>query len=78
MILGQKRIEELASASGEQVEAASNLLNKVTLGSKGCTMTYEPSGANSSNFVYTDDFDTSVAVLNIVCHLVGLLEVAKV
>lgn len=69
MVLAQKRIEELASASGEQVEAASNLLNKVTLGSKGSTMTHQLSGANSSNVVYTDEFDSSVAILNIVCFL---------
>ncbi|KAG7984482.1 hypothetical protein I3843_04G163400 [Carya illinoinensis] len=72
-----KRIEELASASGEQVETASNLLNKVTLGSKGSTMTHQLSGANSSNVVYTDEFDTSVAILNIGVIWFHLHEYAK-
>ncbi|XP_042977640.1 CCR4-NOT transcription complex subunit 10-like isoform X4 [Carya illinoinensis] len=73
----KKRIEELASASGEQVETASNLLNKVTLGSKGSTMTHQLSGANSSNVVYTDEFDTSVAILNIGVIWFHLHEYAK-
>ncbi|XP_041007528.1 CCR4-NOT transcription complex subunit 10-like [Juglans microcarpa x Juglans regia] len=73
----KKRIEELASASGEQVEAASNLLNKLTLGSKGSTMTHQLSGANSSNVVYTDEFDTSVAILNIGVIWFHLHEYAK-
>lgn len=69
LVLVQKRIEELACASGDQVEAVSNLLNKVTLGSKGSTMAHQLSTANSSNIVYTDEFDTSVAILNIVCFM---------
>ncbi|KAF5459199.1 hypothetical protein F2P56_023174 [Juglans regia] len=73
----KKRIEDLASASGEQVEAASNLLNKVTLGSKGSTMTHQLSSANNSNVVYTDEFDTSVAILNIGVIWFHLHEYAK-
>lgn len=48
----------LACASGEQVEAVSNLGNKVISGSKG---------SSAASIVYTDEFDTSVAILNIVC-----------
>ncbi|KAF5459200.1 hypothetical protein F2P56_023175, partial [Juglans regia] len=77
VVLVQKRIEDLASASGEQVEAASNLLNKVTLGSKGSTMTHQLSSANNSNVVYTDEFDTSVAILNIGVIWFHLHEYAK-
>ncbi|KAG2718835.1 hypothetical protein I3760_03G239200 [Carya illinoinensis] len=73
----KKRIEELACASGEQVEAVSNLLNKVTLGSKGSTMANQLSTANSSNIVYTDEFDTSVAILNIAVIWFHLHEYTK-
>ncbi|XP_035544355.1 CCR4-NOT transcription complex subunit 10-like isoform X2 [Juglans regia] len=72
-----KRIEELACASGEQVEAVSNLLNKVTLGSKGSTMANQLSTTNSSNIVYTDEFDTSVAILNIAVIWFHLHEYTK-
>lgn len=61
LLLVQKRSEVLACASGEQVEAVSNLGNKVISGSKGS------SAPNSASIVYTDEFDTSVAILNIVC-----------
>ncbi|KAF5482219.1 hypothetical protein F2P56_002808 [Juglans regia] len=73
----KKRIEELACASGEQVEAVSNLLNKVTLGSKGSTMANQLSTTNSSNIVYTDEFDTSVAILNIAVIWFHLHEYTK-
>lgn len=55
----KKRSEELVCASGEQVEAVSNLGNKVILGSKG-----NNTAANSTSIVYMDEFDTSVATLN--------------
>jgi CCR4-NOT transcription complex subunit 10 len=52
------------------VEAVSNIGNKVILGSKGNSMmAHQLSTANSSNIVYTDEFDTSVAILNVVCFL---------
>jgi len=70
LLLVQRRSEELASASGEQLEAVSNLGNKVILGSKGnSTVAHQLSTANNSNIVYTDEFDTSVAILNVVCFL---------
>lgn len=74
----KKRSEELASASGEQVEAVSNLGNKVILGSKGnSTMAHQLSTANSSNIVYSDEFDTSVAILNVAVIWFHLHEYAK-
>lgn len=66
----QKRSEELACASGEQVESVSNLGNKAALGSKGSsTMAHQFPSVNSSDVVYTDECDTSVAILNIVCYI---------
>ncbi|KAE7998931.1 hypothetical protein FH972_003424 [Carpinus fangiana] len=74
----KKRSEELASASGEQVEAVSNLGNKVILGSKGNSMmAHQLSTANSSSIVYTDEFDTSVAILNVAVIWFHLHEYSK-
>lgn len=67
MVVVQKRSEELVCASGEQVEAVSNLGNKVILGSKG-----NNTAANSTSIVYMDEFDTSVATLNSVNSLFSL------
>jgi hypothetical protein len=70
LLLVQKRSEELACASGEQAEAVSNHGNKVISGSKGSsTVANQLSTANSASTVFTDEFDTSVAILNIVCFL---------
>lgn len=57
------RSEELARASGEQAEAGGN---KNVSGSKGTgTMANQFSAASSGSVVYADEFDTSVASLNI-------------
>ncbi|XP_065621995.1 uncharacterized protein LOC112039034 [Quercus suber] len=64
----KKRSEVLACASGEQVEAVSNLGNKVISGSKG---------SSAASIVYTDEFDTSVAILNIAVIWFHLHEYAK-
>lgn len=50
------------------MEAVSNLGNKVVSGSLG-TNAVAPqfSSASSASIVYTDEFDTSVASLNMVC-----------
>ncbi|GMI95163.1 hypothetical protein like AT5G35430 [Hibiscus trionum] len=66
----KKRSEELALASGEQVESGSNVGNKVTSGSKG-------SGTNSASIIYTDEFGTSVASLNMAIIWFHLHEYAK-
>ncbi|KAK6945143.1 hypothetical protein RJ641_026245 [Dillenia turbinata] len=54
----KKRSEEVARASGEHLEASANTGNKITSGSKGTNI--------SQNFSsqYTDEFDTSVTMLN--------------
>ncbi|KAK8604761.1 hypothetical protein V6N13_082235 [Hibiscus sabdariffa] len=66
----KKRSEELALASGEQVESGNNVGNKVTSGSKG-------SGTNGANIIYTDEFGTSVASLNMGIIWFHLHEYAK-
>ena len=63
MDLIQRKSDELALASGEQGESVNNVGNKVVLGS----IAHQFSGANSINTTYTDEFDSSVAMLNIVC-----------
>lgn len=69
-VLVQKRNEELANASGEQAESGSIVANKVSSGSKGSgTTTHQFADSNSASIIYTDEFDTSVAALNIVCPL---------
>ncbi|KAB1208989.1 CCR4-NOT transcription complex subunit 10 [Morella rubra] len=74
----KKRSEELACASGEQVESVSNLGNKAALGSKGSsTMAHQLPSVNSSDVVYTDECDTSVAILNIAVIWFHLHEYAK-
>ncbi|KAL5547770.1 hypothetical protein UlMin_003001 [Ulmus minor] len=74
----KKRSEELAQASGEQSESANNLGNKVTFGSKGSNTTAQAfSAASGSSIVYIDEFDTSVATLNIAVIWSHLHEYAK-
>ncbi|XVF88327.1 hypothetical protein PTKIN_Ptkin19aG0041000 [Pterospermum kingtungense] len=75
----KKRNEELANASGEQVESGSNVGNKVTSGSKGSgTTTHQfAASSNSASIIYTDEFDTSVAALNIAVIWFHLHEYAK-
>ncbi|XVE98376.1 hypothetical protein REPUB_Repub03eG0101500 [Reevesia pubescens] len=69
----KKRSEELAHASGEQAESGSNAGNKITSGSKGDSIT----ASNSACTIYTDEFDTSVAALNIAVIWFHLHENAK-
>ncbi|XP_007013546.2 PREDICTED: CCR4-NOT transcription complex subunit 10 [Theobroma cacao] len=74
----KKRSEELAHASGEQVESGNNVGNKGSSGSKGSgTITQQFSGSNSASIIYTDEFDTSVAALNIAVIWFHLHEYAK-
>ncbi|KAG4930127.1 hypothetical protein JHK82_047194 [Glycine max] len=61
----QRKNDELALASEEQGESVNNVGNKV-LGSKGSNASvHQFSGANSTSTMYTDEFDSSVAMLNI-------------
>lgn len=67
----QKQSDELAQASGEHAEAVSNVGSKAVLLLKGNNnVTHQLSSANSSDVVYTNELDTSVTMLNIVCSLV--------
>ncbi|XP_044464165.1 CCR4-NOT transcription complex subunit 10-B-like isoform X2 [Mangifera indica] len=73
-----KRSEELAHSSGEHVENSSNLGNKAILASKGSDASgHQFSAANSGSFVYMDEFDASVAKLNIAVIWFHLHEYAK-
>ncbi|KAK9269763.1 hypothetical protein L1049_001541 [Liquidambar formosana] len=74
----KRRSEELARASGEHVEAVSNLGNKVVSGSLGTNaMAPQFSSASSASIIYTDEFDTSVASLNMAVIWFHLHEYAK-
>ncbi|TYI68769.1 hypothetical protein E1A91_D08G110500v1 [Gossypium mustelinum] len=74
----KKRSEELAlRASGEQVESGSNIGNNITSGSKGCGTTTSLSASNCASIIYTDEFDTSVASLNIAVIWFHLHEYSK-
>jgi CCR4-NOT transcription complex subunit 10 len=67
LVLVQRKSKELAHTSGEQVETVSNLGNKGISGSKGSgAMTLQASATNSTSVVYMDEFDPTVARLNIV------------
>ncbi|KAF3453746.1 hypothetical protein FNV43_RR04187 [Rhamnella rubrinervis] len=74
----KKRSEELARASGEQVEAAGSQGSKAALGSKGTSTVLHPfSAASSDSIIYMDEFDTWVATLNIAVIWFHLREYAK-
>lgn len=64
-VLVQKRSENLAISSGEQTE---NPENKNTLG-KGNNVSAHQTAANNANIVYMDEFDASIATLNIVSSM---------
>ncbi|KAJ6922064.1 hypothetical protein NC652_015889 [Populus alba x Populus x berolinensis] len=74
----ERKSKELAHTSGEQVETVSNLGNKVISGSKGSgAMTVQASATNSISVVYMDDFDPTVARLNIAIIWYHLHEYSK-
>lgn len=70
-VLLQKRSENLAVSSGEQTDAL-NTENKSTL-VKGNNVSAHQAPANNANLVYMEEFDASIAILNIVSsmHLLG-------
>ncbi|KAK8340446.1 hypothetical protein V6Z12_A08G101100 [Gossypium hirsutum] len=72
-----KRSEELALASGEQVESGSNIGNNITSGSKGSGTTTSLPASNCASIIYADEFDSSVASLNIAVIWFYLHEYAK-
>ncbi|TYJ22081.1 hypothetical protein E1A91_A08G104000v1 [Gossypium mustelinum] len=73
----KKRSEELALASGEQVESGSNIGNNITSGSKGSGTTTSLPASNCASIIYADEFDSSVASLNIAVIWFYLHEYAK-
>ncbi|KAK7264886.1 hypothetical protein RJT34_32499 [Clitoria ternatea] len=75
----KRKNDELALASGEQGETVNNVGNKVVLGSKGSNASaHQFSGANSTTTAsYTDEFDSSVALLNIAIIWFHLHDYAK-
>ncbi|KAL2338412.1 hypothetical protein Fmac_012858 [Flemingia macrophylla] len=74
----KRKNDELALASGEQGESANNAGNKAVLGSKGSNSSaHQFSGANSTGTMYADEFDSSVAMLNIAIIWFHLHDYAK-
>ncbi|KAK7281616.1 hypothetical protein RIF29_09760 [Crotalaria pallida] len=62
----KKKSDELALASVEQEESVNGMGNKVEPGSHGSNaLGHQFSGVNSTTLMYTDEFDSSVATLNI-------------
>ncbi|OIW18591.1 hypothetical protein TanjilG_13343 [Lupinus angustifolius] len=74
----KRKSDELALASGDQEESSNNVGNEVVLGSKGSnSLTHQFSGANSTTTMYADEFDSSVAILNIAITWFHLHNYAK-
>ncbi|CAJ1944628.1 unnamed protein product [Sphenostylis stenocarpa] len=74
----KRKIDELALALGEQGESVNNVGNKVVLGSKGSNASaHQFSGPNSTGTMYSDEFDSSVAILNIAIIWFHLHDYAK-
>ncbi|KAF7838921.1 CCR4-NOT transcription complex subunit 10 isoform X2 [Senna tora] len=76
-LIGVKRkSDELVCASGEQGESVKNVGNKIVLGSKGSNaLAHQLSGSNT--LMHIDEFDSSVAMLNIAIVWFHLHEYAK-
>jgi len=69
----QKRSEELAHSSGDQVDSSGNLGNNNS-GSKGSsTNGNQLSVTDTSSVAYADEFDTSIITLNTVCFCNAIL-----
>ncbi|KAK7292044.1 hypothetical protein RIF29_07675 [Crotalaria pallida] len=74
----KRKSDELALASGEHGESVNNVGSKVVLGSKGSSsLTHQFSGANNTTTMFTDEFDSSVAILNIAIIWFHLHDYAK-
>ncbi|CAL0325653.1 unnamed protein product [Lupinus luteus] len=62
----KSKSDQLALASGDPEESVSDVGNTVDSGSKGSdSLTHQFSVANSTTTTYKDEFDSSVAILNI-------------
>ena len=73
-VLVQKKSENLAISSGEQTDAL-NPENKNTLG-KGSNLSAHQTAANNADVMYMEEFDASIATVNIVSSMY-LLEKKK-
>ncbi|OWM65939.1 CCR4-NOT transcription complex subunit 10 isoform X1 [Punica granatum] len=75
----KRKSEVLARTSLEQVEATSNAGSRGTLGSKGNASApeHQISVANNTSIFYVDEFDHSVAILNIAVIWFHLSEYSK-
>ncbi|QCD80618.1 CCR4-NOT transcription complex subunit 10 isoform X2 [Vigna unguiculata] len=74
----KRKNDELALALGDQGESVNNVGNKVVLGSKGSNASaHQFSGSNSTGTIYSDEFDSSVAMLNIAIIWFHLHDYAK-
>lgn len=65
----QRKSEELARRSLEQVEAASNAGNRAISKENALVPEHQLSVASDTSIFHVDVFDHSVAILNIVCPL---------
>lgn len=64
----QRKYDERSLTYVDQGELVNNVGNKVALGSKGSNASAPQfSGVNSTDTMHPDEFDSSVATLNIVC-----------
>ncbi|KMT02788.1 hypothetical protein BVRB_8g193730 [Beta vulgaris subsp. vulgaris] len=72
LVTVKRKSEDLARASREQSDVAAQAANKVITGAKGTNNL-----ANSPSTVFTDEFDASVAALNIATVLFHLHEYSK-
>lgn len=74
----KRKNDELALALGEQGESVNNVGNKSVLGSKGSSASaHQFSGPNITGTMYSDEFDSSVAMLNIAIIWFHLHDYAK-
>ncbi|XP_068464382.1 uncharacterized protein [Phaseolus vulgaris] len=74
----KRKNDELALALGEQGESVNNVGNKSVLGSKGSSASaHQFSGPNITGTMYSDEFDSSVAMLNIAIIWFHLYDYAK-
>lgn len=61
--------EEIAQVSAEQLEAGGNVGNKVVGSKESNVLTHQISSTTSASLIYMDEYDTCVAILNIVGSL---------
>ncbi|GAB4832822.1 hypothetical protein Ancab_006839 [Ancistrocladus abbreviatus] len=73
----KKKCEDLAHASGEQIDDTSQPCNKAPLVPKGTNAMHQLATSDSASMVCNDDFDASLATLNMGIVLFHLHEYPK-